>query len=316
MAIIYGLENVAVGGRSALTLGAFDGVHRGHQALVRRTLAVARERELSSVVLTFDPDPDRFLRPEQATRLLSTTEERLRLLASLGPDLVVVARFDAKLAATEAQAFVREVLMEWLGASHLVVGPTLTFGHRGAGNADRLREWANELGLEVEVVPAILIGGRPATSSAIRELLTAGDVAGAREMLGRPYSLGGTVERGKGRGQRLGFPTANLVPDPARLAPADGVYAVVAEADGTSYEGVASIGGRPTFPGSGWALEVHLPGLDAELYGRRLDIQFWARLRGQITFETPEALAAQMALDVHHAQAALAALHRPAHLVE
>jgi riboflavin kinase/FMN adenylyltransferase len=316
MGVLIGLDDVPAGWHSAATLGAFDGVHRGHQSLVRRTVEAARERGLCSVVLTFDPDPDQVLRADRAAPLLTTTPERVELLAALGADHVVVARFDGRVAATEAMEFVREVLIGSLGARCLVVGPTLTFGSGGAGATERLREWAPDLGLEVEVVPAVLLEGRAVTSSAIREEVRAGNVAAAREMLGRPYSLTGVVERGHGRGRRLGCPTANIAPDSRRLIPGDGVYAVEAGIDQVSCLGVASVGTRPTFPGAGWALEVHLPGLEADLRSRRMRVRFWARLRGHVRFATPEELSAQMASDVRDAQAVMAALHRPPHLVE
>jgi len=276
----------------------------------------ARERNLSSVVLTFDPHPDWVVRPDRAAPLLTTTEEKVELLAALGPDQIVVARFDAGLAATEAQTFARDVLIAALGARHLVVGPTLTFGRRGAGNPERLREWAPALGIEVEVAPALLVEGRLVTSSVIREALRAGDVDAAREMLGRPYSLGGIVERGRGRGRELGFPTANIIADRDRVIPADGVYAVEVAVERTRCQGVASLGSRPTFAEAGWALEVHLPALEGDLRGRRLTVHFWARLRGQIAFGSTHALTAQMASDVRHAQELMSALQHPYDVVK
>lgn len=316
MAIIRGLENVPTGWRSAVTLGAFDGVHRGHQALIARTVEAARDRGLLSVVLTFDPHPDRVLRPDRTAPLLTTIQEKTDLLAALAPEQVVVARFDAALADTEAEQFVRSILIETLGARYLVVGPTLTFGRDAFGNAQRLQDWAPELGIGLETASAVVVAGQPITSSAVREALLAGNVDAAREMLGRPYSLTGTVERGTGRGRELGYPTANIRSDPDRLIPADGVYAVEVEVERTRCQGVASIGSRPTFADADRAFEVYLPGLDSDLCGLLLTVRFWKRLRGQIAFEDPEALAAQMALDVRDAKRALAGLHLPCDMIE
>ncbi|KPJ62056.1 hypothetical protein AMK68_05405 [candidate division KD3-62 bacterium DG_56] len=316
MAIIRDLDNVPAGWRSAATLGAYDGVHRGHQALVTRTVEAARERDLLAVVLTFTPHPDRVVRRDEGGPLLTTTEEKVELLAALGADQIVVARFDAKLAATEAQTFVRDVLVKVLGARHLVVGPTFTFGRRGAGNPQRLRQWAPILGIEVEVMPAVMVGGRAVTSSLIRKALRAGDVDTAHQMLGRPYSLTGVVERGLGRGRDLGYPTANVIADRDRLIPADGVYAVEAEVEHTRFQGVASIGSRPTFADAGWALEAHLPGLEANLHGRPLTLHFWAWLRGQMAFGSGDALAAQIGSDIRQAQHLMATLQGSPHVVK
>jgi riboflavin kinase/FMN adenylyltransferase len=297
-----GSGTAAVGLRSAVAVGNFDGVHRGHQALVAAAVARARETGGAAVVLTFDPHPARVLRPDAAPSALTTLAQKEELVTALGIDRLVALAFDARLAALSPEAFAAEVLEGALGAHHVVVGESFRFGHARQGDPRSLQALGARHGFDVQVVPPVLHGGRQVSSSRVREALVAGDVREADELLGRPYAIDGRVGRGDGRGRGLGIPTANLrVED--QLLPARGVYAGRCRTpDGEWRLSVVNVGERPTFGGKGLQVEAHLVDFDGDLYDAALRLAFHARLRGEERFLSVQALVERIRQDVRAAR--------------
>ncbi|MBE3575947.1 MAG: bifunctional riboflavin kinase/FAD synthetase [Firmicutes bacterium] len=298
------LENLPASGvlrgPSAVALGTFDGVHLGHQKLIRAMVDSARRANLQAVVFTFDRHPLQVLRPQSAPPSLTDNEGRARQIAQTGADLLLVCPFTPEFAALPPEAFVQKILGEMLQARQVWVGFNFTFGRGGAGTAAQLLHLAAPLGMEVHVLPAVRVGGQVVSSSLIRKLLLAGRVAEAARLLGRPYCLSGKVVRGEGRGRQLGFPTANLQIDPGLLWPADGVYAARAGLAGAAeeYGALVSIGDKPTFGGRQRVLEAYLIDWQGSLYGSELRVEFLEWLRPQIRFPGAAALRAQMEEDL------------------
>jgi riboflavin kinase/FMN adenylyltransferase len=288
-----------------LTLGNFDGVHRGHQEIFRRLVATARAGGGSAIVLTFEPHPAMVLTPSRAPRLLTDLRARIERIAAQGVDAIIVQRFTRSFAALTPDDFVRRWLVARLGVRAMVVGHRVSFGHDRAGNAETLRELGAQSGFGVEVVGPVEIDGILVSSSAVRHAVTAGELERARALLGRPASVSGRVVHGHHRGKPLGFPTANLRIGRLVLPP-DGVYAVWVRARGAQHPGVANLGFNPTFEQHERSLEAHLFDFDADLYGERLEVGFVQRLRGETKFPNPGALAQQIARDVAAARQVLA----------
>lgn len=289
------------------TIGNFDGVHRGHRALIERAVALGRGLPGSSVVaVTFWPHPLRVLRPEVAPPILTGVERRTELLKEAGVDDVVVLAFTPELAATSPEDFA--VLLREspdISADVVVVGSNFRFGKGGAGTTLSLEEFGARLGFSVDVVPLVSAGSSDAWSSTlIRESIARGDVGGAQQGLGRPHRLDGVVIHGDHRGRELGYPTANLDIDPAMVVPADGVYAGWLIAEDHRYPAAISIGTNPQFQGRERRVEAHVLGReDLVLYGRSVSVEFHERLRGQEVFSSVEDLQAQMGRDVARANA-------------
>src|SRR5438093_11537530 len=291
---------------SVLTLGNFDGAHLGHQAIVRRAVARAREAAGLAVALTFEPHPVAVLAPAHAPLMLQTLHDRLASLAGLGIDVTVVQRFTRAFAALDPEAFVRDFLLRHVELAHVVVGYNVNFGRDRAGTSETLRALGARLGFGVEVVGPVAAGdGEQVSSTRLRTLLQAGDMPRARALLGRSYALRGRVVVGDRRGRTLGFPTANLHLRAGLLLPPDGVYAVGVEVDGRAHEGVLNIGVRPTFAGRRRTIEVHLLDFSGDLYRRWLVVKLIERLRGEEAFSGPEALRAAIARDVERARRVL-----------
>lgn len=293
----------------ALALGTFDGVHLGHREVIGSALGRARERGLVAAVVTFDPHPLEVLRPDRPPRLLTTIERKIELVAALGLDELVAIPFTAELSRQTAEEFCDQVLVATLGARSVSVGANFHFGHNAAGDADLLRSRPE---FDTDVVELVAHDGESISSSRIRALVDAGDVAAAARLLGAPYALAGTVKQGDRRGRELGMPTANLDVPEQQLLPAPGIYA--ATAAGESLEGelpaAVSIGVRPTFGGGELLVEAHLIGFEGDLYGRRLRLEFLERLRDEERFESAEDLVEQMRKDVAQAQAVAATVSR------
>lgn len=276
---------------SAVTVGTFDGVHRGHQEVLDELCTVARERGERSVLVTFDPHPLKIVRPDEAPKLLTTPAEKEAIIAQYGIDLVAHVPFTHALSQYPPERFVTEVLMRQYGLKHLVIGYDHGFGRGRSGDVDTLREIGDRLGFEVDVVPPYTLNGENISSSKIRGALLAGDVKAAQAGLGRPYSLTGTVVRGEGvGGPGLGMPTANIeIGDADKLLPLDGIYAVRWGTHG----GVAHLGPRPT-TGAAPSIEVHLFDFSGDLYGSRLEIAFVERIRGIEKFDGMDQLRTAM----------------------
>ncbi len=298
MMTTIGLE--AVGGTvpTSVAIGTFDGIHVGHQALVRSAVASARSCLVRSAVLTFDRHPMETLDPARAPKMLTTGDRKARLIGELGADWLVVARFDEAMRDMEAERFVEDILVRRLRATIVHVGERFVFGKGRQGSTQMLTAMGRRLGLAVRVLSAVYVDGAPASSSRVRTLLEAGDVRGASAVLGRDFELTGIVVKGDQIGRQLGYPTANLVCDPRQATPADGVYATQVLVDHRSYPGACSIGTRPTLGGTGRVIEVFLVGYDGNLYGRSLDVRFVERLRGQVRYSNRGELIAQIAEDV------------------
>ena len=286
----------------AVTVGNFDGVHRGHQALAAETVARAHAAGGDAVALTFDPHPARVLAPERVPPALTTAGQKAELLAALGLDVLAVLPFTADVAALAPDAFARSVLSGALGARHVVVGEAFRFGRGKTGDAATLARLGEELGFDVGALPAVTDGGRPVSSSRVREALAEGDAAHAAALLGRPYFVDGTVVEGDRRGRTIGVPTANLDVGGA-LLPARGVYAGRARLPGGSARlAVVNVGERPTFGGHTVTVEAHLLDYSGDLYGRRLRLSFAARLRGEERFPGAAALVEQIRRDIDRAR--------------
>ena len=292
-------------GPSVVTIGNFDGVHRGHQVLLRRAVALAERHQARSVAVTFDPHPAVLLRAEAAPPRLQTLEDRVTALSAADLDAVVVLPFTRELASSTPAAFVAEVLAGSLAAVRVVVGTNFRFGAKAAGDVVTLLELGEQHGFAPEAVTLLEMDGRRISSSAIREHLQDGDLTWATAALGRPYQLGGVVVRGDGRGRGIGFPTANLAVDPDLVVPATGVYAGRARLEGRWVPAVANVGLRPTFDGTTRTVEVHLLDVDQDLYGRHLAFRFLDRLRPEQRFDGVESLAAQIGADVERARGLL-----------
>lgn len=285
-----------------VAIGNFDGVHLGHRAVLARLFALAEARAAPACVLTFEPAPTAILASERHQPRILTVDERVRRLHEAGVDAVVVEPFTRALADRSAEWFARELLGGALRAEGVVVGYDFRFGKGRAGDAATLRRLLPNI--PVIEIPACTEANEPVSSSRIRKLVAAGDVASAAALLGRPHALAGTVVHGDQRGRTIGFPTAN-VQNEVELLPAAGVYAVRARVCGAVLPGVANIGVRPTFAGSESRVEVHLFDFAGELYGERLTVALVARLRGEVRFPSVDALVAQIRADADAARALL-----------
>jgi len=301
-------------GRSVVTIGIFDGVHRGHQRIVARAAEAAGELALPVVVVTFDPHPDEVVRPGSHPPFLCTARRRSQLLAGLGVAAVCVIGFTLEFSRLGPDEFVQAVLADRLHAARVVVGENFRFGHKAAGDVALLAELGEKYDFTVEGVPLLTENGVTISSTEIRAKLAAGDVVGAAHDLGRPHRVEGVVVRGHQRGRALGFPTANLETLPHTAIPADGVYAgwlATLDTDGAELErwpAAISVGTNPTFDGQNRIVEAHaLDRDDLDLYGAHVAVDFTARLRPTLKFALVDDLVAQMRIDVTDARRLLTA---------
>lgn len=291
---------------SVMAIGAFDGLHRGHQALLAQVHERARALDCSPVVVSFEPLPRAFFSPEPVPRL-SSVREKLRGFAAAGMDQALLLRFNHALTAMSAEDFVRRVLVERLAAREVWVGGDFRFGHKRGGDVALLERMGAQHGFGARTMPAVQLDGERVSASRVRALLAAGEFAAAEPLLGRPFVIDGKVEYGKQLGRTLGYPTANIHL-PQRVSPIQGIFAVrvgLGESE-CSWPGVASLGVRPTVNQvSQPLLEVHLFDFDGDLYGQRMAVEFVAKLRDEQKFDGLEPLKAQMALDSRQARALL-----------
>ena len=298
MEVVQGTSSLPLEGESAVTIGFFDGVHRGHQAVIGRVVRVARDRGLRAVAVTFDRHPLETLSPGKVPKLLTTLRRKASLIEDLGADVLFVLEFTEEVSRWPPEDFVDRVLSGGLGARHVAVGTNFTFGHRAAGNFDVLADLGAARGFTVEAMSLFKVDGRPVSSSSVREALAEGDLHWPERALGRRYVVEGTVVPGAGRGHGLGFPTANLRTPDALLLPGAGVYAGRALFDGYEFTAAINIGVNPTFGREPLHLEAHLLDFEGDLRGKVMGIEFWARLRDELVFDSAEALAAKIAEDV------------------
>ncbi|MFI6449255.1 bifunctional riboflavin kinase/FAD synthetase [Kitasatospora sp. NPDC050543] len=294
-------------GRSVVTIGSFDGVHRGHQLIINRAVARARELGAKAVVVTFDPHPSEVVRPGSHPPLLAPQPRRAELIEALGVDAVLVLPFTLEFSQESPEFFVQQVLVDALHARLVIEGPNFRFGHRAAGNVALLAELGRSADFEVEVLDLQVRGsagdGEPFSSSLARRLVAAGDLTGAAEVLGRPHRVEGVVVRGAQRGRELGYPTANVETVPHSAIPADGVYAGWLTAGGELMPAAISVGTNPTFDGTTRTVEAYaIDRVGLDLYGMHVAVDFLTYLRGMEKFDSIEALLERMADDVKQAR--------------
>jgi riboflavin kinase / FMN adenylyltransferase len=295
-------------GRSVVTIGVFDGVHRGHQEIIGHTVKRARELGVQSVVVTFDPHPSEVVRPGSHPPVLTEPARKAELIEQLGVDVLCVLPFTLEFSRLSAEAFVHDVLVAHLHAALIVVGENFRFGHRAAGDIDLLRRLGRTFGFAVEGAPLVADDSTVFSSTYIRSCVDAGDVTAAARALGRPHRLEGVVVRGDGRGREIGFPTANLLTGQYAAVPADGVYAAwLVRGRGERLPAAVSIGTNPTFSGRERRVEAYVLDFDGDLYGERLALDFVSRLREMRTYTGVEPLVTQIHEDVTQTRDVLAA---------
>jgi riboflavin kinase / FMN adenylyltransferase len=303
--VTRGLGDVRSRPHPVVTIGNFDGHHRGHQFLLHTVVARAREVEGTAMVLTFDPHPVRVLAPHVELKFLTSPEEKLARFKAAGVDEVVFLAFTPALAAMTPEEFADVILHRHLGAAELFVGEHFAFGKGRAGRIPDLERFGTERGFTVHPVRPVVLNGNVVSSTRIRNLIQAGQLEEASALLGRAYGMAGTVVSGMRQGHALGCPTANLGIPPERVTPPDGVYAARATYEETRHDAVAYIGNRPTFGAGERLIEVNLLDHHDNLYGKTIAVEFIERLRGDQVFPSAQELAAQIARDVDHARASL-----------
>lgn len=303
--VTRGLGDIRSRPHPVVTIGNFDGHHRGHLSLLQSVVTRARATDGTAIVVTFDPHPVRVLAPHVELRFLTSPEEKLDRFKAAGVDEVVFLEFTPALAAMTPEEFVNVVLREHLGVAELYVGEHFAFGKGRAGRIADLERFGAASGFTVHPVRPVVQNGGVVSSTRIRNLIQAGQMEEAAALLGRTYGIMGTVVPGRQQGQALGWPTANLRIPPERVTPPDGVYAARTSYEGRSYDAVVYIGSRPTFGGGERLIEVNLLDHRDNLYGKTMTVEFIERLRGDRTFPSTQELAAQIARDVEGARASL-----------
>jgi riboflavin kinase/FMN adenylyltransferase len=304
MQIVRGLESSPPdAGPSAVALGAFDGIHLGHRAILGTAVALARQGKIRALACTFDRHPMEVLQPDRAPMPITTLEERLELIAGAGIDTTVVIPFTPAVASVEAKAFVQDVLVGTLEAREIVVGFNHRFGRGARGDTQLLESLAAPLGFRAHIVPALMVDGVAVSSSEIRAALQRGDLPNAERLLGRPYSIRGEVVRGAGRGRTLGFPTANVKTERPLGLPV-GVYVCRLLVGASQHQAVVNVGYRPTFGETDLSVEAHVLDFAGDLYDQKVTLTFLRRLREERKFPSVDALKEQIAIDVAAARAA------------
>ena len=298
------LARVAPQRDTALTIGVFDGVHLGHRSLVAGLKQRAAAAGLASGVVTFHHHPRVVLAQQPQVSRLTSLQERIRLLESLGVDYIVPLSFTSELSRLSPEEFI-SLLSRYLRLRALVIGPDFALGKGRKGNVKALRALGEEMGFSVDVVPPMMLDGKVISSTAVRRALDRGEVTRVSQLLGRRFSIAGLVSPGDSRGKTLGFPTANIIPGEGQALPADGVYAAWASAGGAAHPAVVNIGLRPTFGSDQRLVEVHLLDFEGDLYGQELAVEMVERLRDEMRFAGAEELKGQLAQDVEQARTIL-----------
>ena len=302
MEVLYGCPELRASEKHFVALGTFDGVHIGHEKIMRAMVYEAHRARGKSIVYTFSNHPRNFLKPERPIKLLTSQESKTRLIENLGVDILVYHEFDERLAHMEPLPFVRDILVACFRPHKVFVGYNYTFGFKGKGTPEVLEELGREFGFTVEIMPPVCFNQDPVSSSRIRKLLEAGEIEAAAKYLGRLPEIRGQVIPGNGIGRRMGFPTANLLISEEMLLPFPGVYfglvMIQDPREEKPYEAVINIGSRPTVGGTNLSFEVHLLRFDRDLYGKSLTVVFRKRLRDEIKFHGLEELKQQIAKDI------------------
>jgi riboflavin kinase / FMN adenylyltransferase len=293
--------NFGAGRRTVLTVGVFDGLHVGHQKILQSVRDRARATGERTAVVTFDPHPMRVLAPEKAPVMIQTLAQRLAGFEKMGLDTALVLQFDRALSQVSAEEFIERFLVHGLRAGAILIGANFRFGRGGAGDANLLADFGRRAGFEVEIILPVEIEGQIVSSTAVRNAIAGGNVAGAIPLLGRPFCLTGEIKPGDGRGRTILFPTLNLVPE-QELLPKLGVYATETVVSNETHASVTNVGTRPTFNGAGVTVESHLFGFHETLTSGPMEVRFHARIRDEQKFSGPEALRAQITRDIDAAQ--------------
>lgn len=300
MEVVRGVEKEVAAHPCAVTVGTFDGLHIGHQKIINRLKTVAAERHLCTTLVTFDPHPKVVVKPNigKELGLLTTLDEKMMLLEESGLDRLVIITFDDRFSQTAYEEFVKNILIDKLGARAIIVGYDHGFGKNREGNFEKLQELSRKYGFYVEQIGPIDVEDEIIGSTLIRKFLKNGNVKQAQTYLGRPYSMVGKVIKGNNIGKRYNYPTANLeVIDPHKLVPANGVYAVDVIFENKTYKSMLNIGVKPTFGGDNHSIEVHIFNFDKNLYDKYLTVKFKERLRDEQKFDTVEDLFKQLEID-------------------
>lgn len=305
MQVLRGLDSLPAGfgGGAAVTIGFFDGVHLGHQALLRRTVEVAAEQGLTPVAVTFAQHPKEILTPGKEPRLLTTIDRKTRLIEAMGIEATLVIDFDRDFSLWPPDGFCDRILVDGLHAKHVIVGANFTFGFKAVGTPATLMELGATRDLAVEALDLVELDGRRVSSSSIRDAVAAGDLAWPERALGRRYAVDGEVVSGHGRGRGLGFPTANLETWPRLLLPGQGIYAGRAIVGADAHVAAIDVGTNPTFGIDPLHVESFLLDYDGNLVGEHMDVEFWSRLRDEVQYDSAEELIDQIARDVEQTRA-------------
>ena len=297
MAVFHGFESPTSFREGFVSIGNFDGVHCGHQAMVATLVQRAREKNVPAVALTFDPHPTELLRPDAAPPRLTTMKHRAELLEHYGVDCVIVVPTTSRFLTMSAEDFFHTIIRTELQALGLVEGPNFFFGRNRSGSITVLRQFCNNHGLSLDIIPPVIVDEQLVSSSVIRSLITDGDITESVRLLGHPYRLSGIVGHGAERGRTIGFPTANLM-ECTTLIPAEGVYAATTVVDGKQYAAAVNIGPNPTFGESAKKIEAHLLDFSGHLYDRNIDLDFIRRIRDVQRFSSVDELRAQLRSDL------------------
>lgn len=306
MRVIYGLENLPPSGRKrVVTIGFFDGVHKGHQAVIKEAVKEAGKQKTESAVLTFEPHPLEVLKPGSHPPILTSTSLKAKLIEALGIDLFLVVEFTKELAALSPKQFIDHILLGDLRATTIVVGEDFKFGREKEGDVSFLKRYSKEKNLRIIAVPSLRIQGKAVSSTLLRELLARGDLRAVAEIQGRYPRITAKVVRGRGEGTSLGFSTANLEITEKSSLPANGVYAGYIRFNGKEWACAIYIGTSPTFDLGETRLEIHIFNFEGDLYDRQVDVEFKAKIRNEKKFPNRQALAAQIKKDIAEAKSIL-----------
>lgn len=309
MNVYSNLDALAVKTSTACGMGNFDGVHLGHQRLINELVTRADKEGLESFVITFEPHPSKILCPKEAPPLITSLEQKRKIIESFGVKNLLLIPFTKKFSQMSYEEFINRILIEKLNAKLIVVGYNFQFGRGGKGTAEKLKSIGEQKGFETLIVPPVTVNGRIISSTLIRSMIERGEVKEAKALLGRPFSIRGKVVKGEALGRKLGFPTANVFLSPQIIKPAFGVYAVLVSRDGKIHRGVANIGQKPTFKNRKGAcnvtLEVHIFDFEQQIYGEEIEVYFIERIREEKPFHDVESLAFQVKNDIMKARSIL-----------
>jgi len=309
MKVYTNLDALEIKTPTACGMGNFDGVHTGHQRLIRELVTRAKKEGLESFIVTFEPHPLKILSPKSAPPLITSLEQKMKLIESFGVKNILLIPFTKKFSDTSYEEFIDRILIEKLKTKFVVVGYNFQFGSGGKGTAEKLKAIGLKKGFETLIVPPVTVEGKTVSSTLVRDLIEKGKMKEAEKLLGRPFSIRGKVVKGQAIGRKLGFPTANVSLSPQIVKPAFGVYAVMVSRNDRLYPGVANIGCKPTFAKGGSTgnvtLEVHIFNLNNEIYGEVLEVYFVEMIRGEKAFENVESLAMQVKMDMEKARSIL-----------